>query len=64
MVYTRINGFLIEGAEHKIVGDVIKIDGVDFEIISIDTYDDDGVDRVYYNLKKNDLAEVERLLEL
>ena len=53
MNYTRISGFLIETDDNlKVIGDVIVIDGVDFEIKEINTYNDDGVDRVQYELEK------------
>jgi CBS domain containing-hemolysin-like protein len=53
MNYTRISGFLIEADDNlKVIGDVIVIDGVDFEIKEINTYNDDGVDRVHYELEK------------
>lgn len=53
MNYTGISGFLIETDDNlKVIGDVIVIDGVDFEIKEINTYNDDGVDRVQYELEK------------
>lgn len=65
MNYTRISGFLIDTEDNqKLIGDRIKIDGVDFEVVEINTYDDDGVDRVHYELKKVEGDDMRALQEL